>query len=179
LGDQQGDEKRRFKWQAHFEYSATQALEQRPPHLLPAGYASWDALLLAQVDAAVKELTREGKQPLSQATWGQHNASRIQHVLSKAIPPLSWFLDMPSLPQSGDSNLPHVAHPAFGQSQRMVVSPGHEEEGLMAMPGGQSGHPLSPYYGAGHAEWAAGKPSSLLAGPARHQLDAKTAEALR
>ncbi|MCV2349639.1 penicillin acylase family protein [Paucibacter sp. Y2R2-4] len=179
LGAQQGDEKLRFKWQAHFEYSATQALEQRAAHLLPAGYASWDALLLAQVDAAVKELTREGKQPLTQATWGQHNASRIQHVMSKAIPPLSWLLDMPSLPQSGDSNLPHVAHPAFGQSQRMVVSPGLEEEALMAMPGGQSGHPLSPYYGAGHAEWAAGKPTALLAGPARHQLDAKPADPAR
>ena len=178
LGPQQADDKQRFKWQAHFETSASLALAQRPAHLLPPAYASWDAFVLGQVDAAVQELTQNGRKPLAQAHWGQHNASRIQHVLSKAIPALSWFLDMPSLPQSGDSNLPHVAHPAFGQSQRLVVSPGQEDEGLLSMPGGQSGHPLSPYYGAGHAQWAAGQATPLLAGPARHQMDAAPASTL-
>jgi penicillin amidase len=52
----------------------------------------------------------------------------------------------------------------------MVVSPGHEDAGYFHMPGGQSGHPLSPYYGAGHADWASGKPSPFLPGPAEHTL---------
>ncbi|MEJ6005684.1 penicillin acylase family protein [Paucibacter sp. AS339] len=173
LGPQQLEKKPKLKWPSHFEYSAVQALEQQPPHLLPPGYSSWDALLLAQVDAAVKELTLDGRQPLSKASWGQHNRSHIQHVLSKAIPALGWLLDMPSQPQSGDSNLPHVAHPDFGQSQRMVVSPGHEEQATLSMPGGQSGHPLSPFYGAGHADWAQGKGTALLAGPPRHQISVR------
>ncbi|MCV2357538.1 penicillin acylase family protein [Paucibacter sp. TC2R-5] len=172
LGAQQADEKRRFKWHSQFEYSAVQALTERPAHLLPAGYASWDAFQLAQVDAALKELTQDGKQALSQATWGQHNASRIQHLMSKAVPALSAFLDMPSQPQGGDSNLPFVAKPSFGQSQRMVVSPGLESAASLSMPGGQSGHPLSPFYGAGHADWAAAKATPLLAGPTLHRLSA-------
>jgi penicillin amidase len=38
------------------------------------------------------------------------------------------------------------------------------------MPGGQSGHPMSPYYGAGHADWVAGRATPLLAGPPQHVL---------
>jgi penicillin amidase len=172
LGASQADEKLRLKWRSQFEYSVNQALDLRPAHLLPAGFANWELFLLAQVDAAVKDLTQDGRQALEQATWGQHNTSRIQHVLSRAIPPLARFLDMPSLPQAGDSNLPHVAQPDFGQSQRMVVSPGREAQGTLTMAGGQSGHPLSPFYGAGHADWAQGASVPLLAGKEQHRLTA-------
>ncbi|MCV2355229.1 penicillin acylase family protein [Paucibacter sp. B2R-40] len=172
LGAMQADEKLRFKWRSQFEYSAVQALTERPAHLLPPGFANWDAFQLAQVDAALMELTQDGKQALAQASWGQYNTSRIQHVMSKAVPALSAWLDMPSAPQGGDANLPFVARPAFGQSQRMVVSPGLEAEATLSMPGGQSGHPLSPFYGAGHADWAAAKPTPLLAGPTLHRLSA-------
>ena len=50
------------------------------------------------------------------------------------------------------------------------VSPGREEEGYLHMPGGQSGHPLSPFYRAGHDDWARGEPTPFLPGPARHTL---------
>ena len=127
-------------------------------------------LLWKQLDAAAKEMSAEG--PLAQATWGRQNSSRIQHVMAKAIPALSRWLDMPTAPQSGDTNLPHVAGPAFGQSERLVVSPGREENGWLSMPGGQSGHPLSPFYGAGHEDWVKGKHTPLLAGPAQHRMTA-------
>ena len=162
--------KRTYDWHARFEYPAEQALDTQPAHLLPPGFASWDAFLLAQVDATVAEMTRNGQRPLAQATWGEKNASHIGHVLSRAVPALSHWLDMPSLPQAGDGNMPHVAGPAFGQSERLVVAPGHEERATLSMPGGQSGHPMSPYYGAGHADWVAGRATPLLAGAAQHVL---------
>lgn len=170
LGERQDDEKHRIRWRNQFEYSVVQALDEQPAHLLPVDHASWDALLLAQLDAAAKEMSADG--PMAQATWGRQNSSRIQHVLAKAIPPLSRWLDMPSGPQSGDTNMPHVAGPAFGQSQRLVVSPGREENGWLSMPGGQSGHPLSPYYGAGHDDWVQARHTPLLAGPAQHRMTA-------
>ena len=55
-------------------------------------------------------------------------------------------------------------------SQRMVVSPGREAEGIMEMPTGQSGHPLSPFYGNSHDAWVKGEPTPFLPGPAVHQL---------
>ncbi|WP_431263317.1 penicillin acylase family protein [Roseateles chitinivorans] len=170
LGDRQLDPQRRMRWRNQFEYSAARAVDERPPHLLPAAFTSWDALLLAQLDGAAREIAPDGN--LGGATWGAQNASRIQHPLAKAIPALSRWLDMPSVPQSGDSNLPHVAGPAFGQSERMVVSPGREEQGWLSMPGGQSGHPMSPFYGAGHQDWVEGKPTPLLAGPVIHRITA-------
>jgi penicillin amidase len=66
--------------------------------------------------------------------------------------------------------MPRVAGPKFGQSERLVVSPGREEAGLFDMPGGQSGHPLSPFFLRGHADWVKGKPTPLLPGPAEHTL---------
>jgi len=71
----------------------------------------------------------------------------------------------------GDSNLPRVQGRTSGASQRLVVSPGREEEGIFHMPGGQSGHPLSPFFLAGHDDWAEGRASALLPGPARHRLE--------
>jgi penicillin amidase len=161
---------RKYAWHARFEYAAEDVLDKRPAHLLPRGLASWDAFLLAQVDATVADMTHAGARPLAQATWGEANRSRIGHVLSRAVPILSRVLDMPSMPQSGDRNMPHVASPTFGQSERLVVAPGHEERATLAMPGGQSGHPMSPYYGAGHADWVAGRATPLLAGTAEHVL---------
>ena len=161
---------RKFDWHARFEYPAEEALDRQPPHLLPRGFASWDAFMLAQIDATVADMTRNGTRPLAQATWGEVNRSHIGHVLSRALPILSRVLDMPSVAQSGDRNMPHVAAPAFGQSERLVVAPGQEERATLAMPGGQSGHPMSPYYGAGHADWVAGRPTPLLAGTPQHVL---------
>ncbi len=43
-------------------------------------------------------------------------------------------------------------------------------DGLLNMPGGQSGHPLSPFYRAGHEAWVRGEPAPFLPGPAVHVL---------
>jgi penicillin amidase len=162
---------RDYAWHARFEYPVEQALDSQPAHLLPPGFASWDAFLLAQVDATVAAMTHDGARSLAQATWGEANTSRIGHPLARALPVLSRWLDMPAHAQSGDGNMPRVAAPTFGQSERLVVAPGHEERATLSLPGGQSGHPMSPYYGAGHADWVAGRAVPLLAGPAQHVLE--------
>ena len=74
------------------------------------------------------------------------------------------WLDMPHEPLPGDQNLPRIQSPDFGASQRSVVAPGQEESGYFDMPGGQSGHPLSPYYGSGQDRWVSGKPTPFLPG---------------
>jgi penicillin amidase len=142
---------------------------QRPAHLLDPRYRDWDAALLAAVDGTIKILTRDGT-PLSQCTWGRLNAPRVRHPLSRALPFLSRWLDMPTLPIPGDSFMPRVQDREFGASERLAVSPGHEADGYFMMPCGQSGHPLSPNYGDGHLDWVAGRPGPFLPGPAAHTL---------
>ena len=51
-----------------------------------------------------------------------------------------------------------------------MVSPGREAEGIFHMPGGQSGHPLSPFYRAGFDAWARGEPTPLLPGATKYTL---------
>jgi penicillin G amidase len=156
-------------WDNRFEYPAWQAMESNAPHLLPKPFASWDAFLAAQAAAVVTKLTAQHGS-LDQATWGAYNVATVRHPLSRAVPQLGWLLNMPATPMSGDAHMPKVEHRNFGASQRMVVAPGHEETATLTMPGGQSGHPLSPFYGAGHGAWAEGKTTPLLAGAAIHTL---------
>lgn len=152
-----------------FEYAAWQALSSKAPHLLPSGFASWDDFLAAQASASAREL-KAAAGSLAAATWGRRNEARIHHPFSRVIPMAGWFLNMPPAPLAGDAHMPRVAAPAFGASERLVVAPGHEDLAILTMPGGQSGHPLSPFYGAGHGAWLAGETTPLLAGPARHRL---------
>lgn len=150
---------------------AWQLASTRPANLLPRKFTSWDALFLDAAQAVAAEL--EPKGPLNRRTWGERNAAAICHPLAKALPGLirPW-LCMPADALPGDLNMPRIAGPTFGASQRMVVSPGHEEDGIIHMPGGQSGNPLSPFWGAGHAAWVKGEPTSFLPGKAEHTMTA-------
>ena len=67
--------------------------------------------------------------------------------------------------------MPRVSAPGFGASERMVVTPGREQDGILNMPGGQSGHPLSPFFLAGHSDWVEGRPTPFLPGPPMHTFN--------
>ena len=141
----------------------------RPAHLLSPKFTNWDQQILAAADAMLDSLTADGAD-LAGRTWGEHNRSRIQHPLSRAMPLLRRFLDMPSETLPGDANMPRVQTPDHGASERLVVSPGDEEKGLFHMPGGQSGHSLSPFYRAGHRAWVVGDATPFLPGERQHRL---------
>lgn len=144
-------------------------LQARPPHLLDPRHSDWNALLLSAARDAAKDLAEAG--PLAQASWGRRNQARIRHPLSRALPGfLARFLDMPAQALPGDSFMPRVQSPDFGASERFVIAPGHEAESFLMMPGGQSGHPLSPFHGAGHEDWVQGRPTPLLPGAMVHEL---------
>ena len=155
----------RFELPARDEPAVWQLVTERPAHLLPPGAASWDALLLAAADG----LAETYPDPAA-ATWGERNTLLMEHPMASAIPGLGDRLRMPAVAQPGDQRMPRVSGPSFGASQRMVVSPGHEERGIFHMPGGQAGHFLSPYWGAGHDDWVEGRPSPFLPGPTRWTL---------
>ncbi|MGY0559218.1 penicillin acylase family protein [Luteimonas sp. A277] len=142
---------------------------ERPMHLLSPRFVSWHALF----EDAAREV-RDGVAalgPLDKRSWGERNTARICHPLATAVPLVGRrMLCMPAEPLPGDGMMPRVQGPSFGASQRMVVAPGHEEDGIAHMPGGQSGHPLSPFWGAGHEDWVHGRPTPFLPGPAEYTL---------
>ena len=136
---------------------------------VPSGLRDWRQFLLDRIDAAVAAETTDGAQ-LRDAQWGATNRAAIAHPFVQFMPWLARWLAAPRDLLSGDVNMPRVQAPEFGASERMVVAPGHEETGILQMPGGQSGHPLSPFFLAGHETWVRGEPSPFLPGPAVHHL---------
>jgi penicillin amidase len=160
-----------FNWRSlPYEDALWQLVHEQPERLLNPAHATWPALLLAAVDDVTADVASSGG-PLADFTWGARNTLRQAHPFSRFLPkPLAHLLDMPADPLPGDGDMPRVQGPRFGQSERLVVSPGHEDEAIFQMPGGQSGHPLSPFYRAGHVAWVKGEPTPLLPGPAAHRL---------
>jgi penicillin amidase len=150
------------------EYPVWDLLEQRPAHLLNPDFASWPALEQAAASAAVQPLYADGS--LADDTWGAINRLQVRHPLAGALPPLDWWLSMPAEPMNGDSYMPRVQRPAFAASERFAVSPGREDQAYLHMATGQSAHPLSPFFAAGHEDWVQGRMSSWSPGPARYRL---------
>jgi penicillin G amidase len=144
-------------------------VSRQPPHLLSSEYSDWHTFLEAQLDATLADLGKSCA-ALADCTWGRENVVRIRHPLSRALPALAWLIDMPVVELPGDHNMPRVQDGAFGASERFAVSPGHEQDGYLDIPGGQSGHPLSPYYRSGFDAWAQGKPQPFLPGATCHTL---------
>ncbi|ALM85745.1 hypothetical protein ASB57_24800 [Bordetella sp. N] len=139
---------------------------------VPQRYADWRAFMLAMADEVIERADESGG--LAQARWGERNRLALAHPFARLLPPaLAGWLRGPATPMPGDLHLPRVQRPNFGASERFVVSPGREEQGILHMPGGASGHPLSPYFLAGNAAWVEGKATPFLPGQAVHKLDLK------
>ena len=107
---------------------------------------------------------------LTEMTWGHLNRVRMEHPLSGVLPGLGYMLNMPDEPASGCGQCIRVMQDGLGASQRLVVSPGHQDEGIHHMPGGQSGHPFSPHYRDQQSYWSHGMPLPFLAGTPVHTL---------
>jgi len=137
---------------------------------VPARFAGWRAFMLDRIDAVIASNT-EGGRRLDDARWGERNRLAIGHPFARLLPPpAAGWLSVPAVPMPGDANMPRIQRPSFGASERFVVAPGHEEQGILQMPGGASGHPLSPYFLAGHEAWVRGEAAPFLPGPAQHRL---------
>jgi penicillin amidase len=143
---------------------------EQPPHLLDPAFTSWQELLVASVDEVIDLAHRDHSGPLRERTWGEYNVTAYRHPLSGALPLLWRWLDMPAQSLPGDLYTPNMHWGARAPSERMIVAPGREYEGMMHMPTGQSGHPLSPFYGNSHPAWVKGEMTPLMPGRAVHAL---------
>ena len=159
-----------------FEGPLWSIVTERPMHLLPPEYDSWHELLLKAIDRNLEYFSDNFDGGLSRRTWGERNTATIRHPLSRELPILSGWLDMPRDPLSGDSNMPKAQGRDWGATERFAVSPGDEDNAYLHMPSGQSGHPLSDFYGLGHEHWVQGEPSDFLPGATEHLLTLKAAQ---
>ncbi len=160
----------RLRISNQFEAALWALVTQQPTHMLPGTYESWDAFLLSAVRTNIGFFTENFDGPLSQRNWGEINTAAIRHPLSGSIPFFGSALNMPADELSGDTDMPKAQGPATGAAERFSVAPGDEANSILHMPTGQSGHPLSKFYDAGHSDWVDGLPSPFLPGDASHTL---------
>ncbi|WP_437546995.1 penicillin acylase family protein [Sorangium sp. So ce367] len=146
------------------------ALGERSADLVPAPEGGVDAFVLAALEKAMTVVHEQhGGRPLDRLEWGAVNRVRIAHPLGQA-PELAARLNMPDEPLPGCGVCVRLTGRTLGASERLVVSPGREAEGILHMPAGQSGDPTSPHYRDQQRAWVDGRPLPLLAGPPERTL---------
>jgi penicillin amidase len=143
---------------------------QQPQHLLDPQFDTWDALLLDAMDDVIAETSNGRPGDLRERVWSEYNVTSYRHPLSQSVPLIGRWLDMPAHTLPGDLYTPRMHWGTAGASERLIASPGHEADGILHMPTGQSGHPLSPFYGSSHEAWVNGDPTPLLPGATVHTL---------
>ena len=141
---------------------------EQPMNLLDPQFGSWNALLVQAVDDVIALAKKSGD--LAGRTWEEYNPTAFRHPLSASVPLFGRWLNMQQAPLPGDLFTVRMRWGAETASERLVVSPGRESEGILEMPTGESGHPLSPFYANSHEAWATGTATPLLAGNEAHRL---------
>jgi penicillin amidase len=148
-------------------------LTARVPQTLPvASDGDWERLIRRVLADSAADLHRRFPDlPLDRITWGQFNKTPIQHPFSRKLPALARWLDMPAVDNGGCSGFcVRIIGREHGATERMVVSPNHPEDGILHMPGGQSGHPLSANYRDQQGAWRDGQALPFLSGKPVHRL---------
>ncbi len=153
------------------EPAAWQLIYSQPESWLPKDTETFDELL---VDAyrRTKHTLLDNYSPkdanMEMLTWGNVNQLSIKHPFAEQIPLLGQYLNMAKVKGFGDTYMPAVQAPSFGASERFFVSPGHLDDAILTLPGGQSGHPLSPFFRAGFDDYANHAATPLLPGKIIH-----------
>lgn len=162
-----------FSYEGDLDTPLRQLLTTQIPELNPDPdhFPDWSEFLLNAVEQSVRELEEEHPSiSMTELTWGHLNRVKMVHPLADALPGLGYILNMSDEPASGCGQCVRVMQDGLGASQRLVVSPNHQDEGISHMPGGQSGHPLSPHYRDQQPHWSEGLPLPFLAGTPVHTL---------
>jgi penicillin G amidase len=131
------------------------------------GGGGWPAFLLGVLERAAQEWQSDHPAlALDTARWGDQSRVQVRHPLGTQ-PELAALLNMPEEPLPGCGFCVRMASGTLGASERLVVSPSHEHDGILHMPAGQSGDPESPHYRDQQAAWLHGQRLALLPGPVR------------
>jgi penicillin amidase len=139
---------------------------------------------MADALAAVVRILREryGEDPERWA-WGHIRPLTLRHSAGDRAPldrifnlgPFPWGGDGNTIGQAGGDLADPASNPLWIASMRMVIDVGNWEESRFALPGGQSGNPLSPHYDDLLPFWQRGEGVPIAWSPARVEQGARAA----
>lgn len=149
------------------EPAVWQLIHTQPDDWLPEQADSFDLLLIdayRKAKHALLDKFSPVEADMDSLRWGNVNALTIEHPFASQIPLIGRYLNMQTVEGFGDTYMPSVQSTSFGASERFFVSPGHLDNAILTLPGGQSGHPLSPYFRQGFNDYATHATTALLPG---------------
>ncbi|MDD5463393.1 MAG: penicillin acylase family protein [Methylococcales bacterium] len=161
-----------YAWR-EMETPLRELLTQRPKGILPAQYNdNWREFILETLNSAATDLQSHYPDiELAQLNWGTINRITQHHPFSKSLPILGTLLDIGEFESSGCASVcVKVMSNEHGASERLVLAPAHPEDGILEMPGGQSGHPFSKHYRDQQKFWQEGKAAPFMPGKFVHTL---------
>jgi len=126
----------------------------QPARWLPPQYKSWNALLTASVDAAVK--APDAPQDLSQWKYGNYATMQISHPIFGKVPWLKKFASTARLPQSGNGITVKQVGGEFAPSERFTADLSDLDHSTLNIVNGQSGNLFSPYFNDQFEAWYRG-----------------------
>jgi penicillin amidase len=147
-------------------------LSHQPTRWLPANYSSYDDLLAAAVDGAVKNAPDD----LNSWKWGPANSTTIQHPVLGRIPILRRWTGPGEQPQSGSGYTVKASGRDYGPSERFTADLSDLDASTLNIVTGQAGNFLSPYYLDQWEAWYNGRSfvltfsESAVATSATHRL---------
>ena len=127
-------------------------LSHQPARWLPPAYASYDDLLVAAVEEALKKAPPD----LSSWQWGPQNSVTIQNPVLGRIPVVRRWTGPGEQPQSGSGYTVKAAGRDYGPSERFTFDLSNLDSSTLNIVTGQSGNLLSPYYMDQWQAWYAG-----------------------
>jgi len=136
-------------------------LDERPAHLVTSEYAGWPAFLRQVLLDTLETIEEEDA---IDTEWAHVNVLDVAHPLASGLGPLAARLRLPRVALPGSFISVRVTAPTYGAVLRMAVAPGAPENGVLEIPGGQSGHFLSAHFRDQLPDWVEGAAAPFLAG---------------
>lgn len=151
-----GEDTALYQWRSTTFLQRT--LTDRPSKWLPTVYKTYDELLVAAADDAVKKLSQNsGSERVDDWAWKNFNSLDMFHPLGHNGL-LKAFLSITGKPQSGTIYSVRAASKTHGPAMRFVANPANWDESILLIPSGESGQPGSSHYSDQFSDWYEGKP---------------------
>jgi len=151
-----GEETGHYQWRTMTFLQRT--LTNRPAKWLPAAYKSYDELLVAAADLAVKRLAEDSKsERVEDWAWKNFNSLDMFHPLGHGGV-LKKALSIAGKPQLGTVYSVRSATKTHGPAMRFVANPANWDESILLITSGESGQPGSRHYSDQFSYWYEGRP---------------------
>jgi penicillin amidase len=109
-------------------------------------FLDWDHELLRAFQEGVEEGARIQGKNVRKWQWGEYNKITIANPIIRSLPLISGYFQIGPVGGAGSSTTVKQTSVRVGPSMRMVVDFGDPLGGVLNIPAGQSGHPLSSHF---------------------------------